>query len=159
MRALEELCGVPSPSFLPRGHPFSPEFSKCLLNSVSNPHPWPPSLALPRAGNKCLKFQILSAFLNASISSQIHRIIMNNSSSMVLFKQTQYIVYPFSTASWMSLFTRFIVLSMERGKAESNRLEPGCMKSLCLSPQGLSWAQTSYGKSFGWRFLVGKFSG
>ena len=34
-------------------------------------------------------------------------------------------------------------------KAKNNLLELGCSKSLCLSSQTHSWAQTSYG----WRFL------
>ena len=53
-------CGLWCPqSVLSReGHPFSPECFRCLGSRVSNPGPFPLSLALPGGSNKSLNFHI-----------------------------------------------------------------------------------------------------
>ena len=51
------VWGCPVPPFS-QGESFYSHFLKCLRSKISNPRPCPPSLALPRAGNKSLNLQM-----------------------------------------------------------------------------------------------------
>ena len=123
--------------FLPRGHPFSPEFSRCLGSRVSNPLLSSSSLTLLRADNKS-KVLDLSPHFQSQLPLLIHSIVIKSSSSMVYFKQSHYF-------NCLSLFPRamdrsflniiFVVDILHERKAENNHLELHCRKSLCLSPR------------------------
>ena len=93
-------CGLwgPSFSFLPGGHSFSPEFSKCLESRVSNPGSrLIPRLALPKTGNKSLNFHIPPSFPQPAFRLQFGASLSTLRSPWCISNRPNIlIVYPFS---------------------------------------------------------------